>query len=314
MMIAKHKIKETFQLAKIVLAVVACGVLVGCSTRSGPPAEVHYDTGASPYHTVKKGDSIASIARKYGMDKRELVRINGLASPYRIVRGQRLLVRAHSTSDAAEGMDEMEAPATEKVESVPEDEGIDVKPLAPVAGMAAVGAVGAAAAGGAAESTPFTKPGNANPEVDDEAEYGDELRAPQPSSSLPALASAFTWPTKGEVVREFGSRGKKGLQNDGINIAAPEGTSVVAANNGIVAHAGGNQLKGYGTVVLVKHKNDMMTVYAHLKGVSVSKGMKINVGQKLGTVGQTGGGVTTPQLHFKILKGSKPIDPRKYLG
>jgi lipoprotein NlpD len=302
MMITKHKMKEMFQLPKIILAVIACSALVGCSTRSGPPADVQYDTGASPYHTVKKGDSIASIARKYGMDKRELVRINSLASPYRIVKGQRLLVRAHR-SDGEGAADEMEMPATEQVESVPEEEDIDVKPLSPIAGATGVAAAGAAAVGVA--QSPFTKP-----EVDDETEYGNPPPAPQ--QSLPASAGSFIWPTQGNVIRDFSSPGKGRAQNDGINIAAPRGTPVVAANNGIVAHAG-NQLRGFGNVVLVKHDNGMMTVYAHLDKVSVRKGVVVRAGQKLGTVGQTGT-VKSPQLHFEIRKGRKPIDPSQYLG
>lgn len=288
-MITKHKVKEMFQLTKIVLAVIVCGALAGCSTRSGPPADVQYDIGASPYHTVKKGDSIASIARKYGMDKRELVRINGLASPYRIVRGQRLLVRAHK-SDGAEAADEMEMPATEQVESVPEEDGIDVKPLAPIAGVAGSATAVAAAAAGAEYSNP----------------------PPPPQQSIPASAGSFIWPTKGNVIRDFSLPGKGKTQNDGINIAAPEGTPVVAANNGVVAHAG-NQLRGFGNVVLVKHDNGMMTVYAHLNKVSVRKGEMVRAGQKLGTVGQTGT-VKSPQLHFEIRRGRKPIDPNQYLG
>jgi lipoprotein NlpD len=307
--------------AKIALGIFTLGILAGCTSRSGPPASVHYDKPVSPYHVVKKGDSIASIARKYGMDKRELIRTNGLESPYRIVKGQRLVVRPHRASAEQDTRDDSEMPATEEVGSVPEDEDVQVKPLAPAGEPGAKNAV---------ESE-----GRLNPETDDEIdeEEGQGLgkrkydedkideaegrarprNVDQPSNVpvAPPAAGEYTWPTLGAVTRTFYPSGKGKAQNDGINISAAKGTLVVAANNGVVAHAG-NQLRGFGNVVLVKHDNGTMTVYAHLDKVVVKKGDIVNAGQKLGTVGQTGT-VKEPQLHFEIRKGRKPIDPNKYL-
>lgn len=309
---------------KIAAAILALGILAGCTSRSGPPASVHYDKAPSPYHIVKKGDSIASIARKYGMDKRELIRTNGLESPYRIVKGQRLLVRPHRAKSAEQDdRDESEMPATEEVGSVPEDEGVQVKSLAPAGGLVPKGSI--------------QSEGRLNPETDDEAdgeeapdseikrEYDEDKideaesrtkrrNIDQPTSmpATPPAAEGYKWPTQGTVTRAFNPSGKGKAQNDGINISAAKGSPVVAANNGVVAHAG-NQLRGFGNVVLVKHDNGTMTVYAHLDKVSVKKGDVISMGQKLGTVGQTGT-VKEPQLHFEIRKGRKPIDPNKYLG
>jgi murein DD-endopeptidase MepM/ murein hydrolase activator NlpD len=278
---------------KIASAILTLGLLAGCASRNGPPASVHYDKAVSPYHVVKKGDSIASIAQKYGMDKRELIRVNGLESPYRIVKGQRLLVRpTPKKSSEQDDQDDQGAPATEEVGSVPEDEeGVNVKLLP-----------------GGPEQGAGLKENRFKGESDDgyaEGEGGASLAAPQ-------AAAGYTWPTQGAVTRTFNPAGQGKAQNDGINIAAAKGSPVVAANNGVVAHAG-NQLRGFGNVVLVKHDNEMMTVYAHLDKVSVKKGDVVNAGQKLGTVGQTGT-VKEPQLHFEIRKGRKPIDPGKYLN
>ena len=309
---------------KIALGILTLGILAGCTSRSGPPASVQYDKPISPYHVVKKGDSIASIARKYGMDKRELIRTNGLESPYRIVKGQRLVVRPHRASAEQDGNDDSEMPATEEVGSVPEDEGVQVKPLAPVSG-------------GLVAKNAVESDGRLNPETDDEVDgeddQGDQAKrkydedrideaegrakprsVDQPSNipAAPPAAGEYTWPTQGAVTRTFNPSGKGKAQNDGINISAAKGAPVVAANNGVVAHAG-NQLRGFGNVVLVKHDNGTMTVYAHLDKVVVKKGDIVNAGQKLGTVGQTGT-VKEPQLHFEIRKGRKPIDPNKYLN
>ncbi|MCE3230824.1 MAG: hypothetical protein K0R52_752 [Alphaproteobacteria bacterium] len=288
--------------AKIAFAVLTLGLLAGCASRNGPPASVHYDKAVSPYHVVKKGDSIASIAQKYGMDKRELIRINGLESPYRIVKGQRLLVRPSPKKSYEQGdQDDLGAPPTEEVGSVPEDEeGVNVKLLP----------------GGPGQSGPSKGSFNRAPDEDyDEVEghpSGGIVNESSGMSAVPQAAAGYTWPTQGAVTRSFNPAGQGKAQNDGINIAAAKGSPVVAANNGVVAHAG-NQLRGFGNVVLVKHDNEMMTVYAHLDKVAVKKGDVVNAGQKLGTVGQTGT-VKEPQLHFEIRKGRKPIDPGKYLN
>lgn len=324
---------KNYKTTKIALVILIFGTLIGCTSRNGPPASVHYDKAVSPYHIVKKGDSIASIARKYGMDKRELIRTNGLESPYRIVKGQRLLVRPHKTKSAMqEDTYDEEMPATEEVGNVPDEDDVQVKPLAPVPGVPLPGIMGGSGSKGAVVSE-----GRMNPEVDDEAEGEEAQESPskrrydednideaesrtpkprnidQPSSmpAAPAAASDYTWPAQGEIIREFNPSGKGKAQNDGINIAAKKGAPVVAANNGVVAHAG-NQLRGFGNVVLVKHDNGTMTVYAHLDKVSVKKGDIVSGGQKLGTVGQTGT-VKESQLHFEIRKGRKPIDPSEYL-
>lgn len=310
------------EVVKLILVVLVVGTLVGCSSRGGPPAPVQYDKPVSPYHIVKKGESIASIARKYNMDKRELVRINGLEHPYRIVKGQRLVVRAHK--EGAE--DEAEAGVSESVGDVPDENGVQVKPLAPV--------VTTPAAKGFGESS---KKEIAEQDVGDEDEHvGDEDRAPQgkqaqndgksaedelndkttvtekPKKGVPPPAAEYyTWPTKGKISRNFNPKGKGAAQNDGINIRTSAGTPVVAANNGVVGSAG-NHLRGFGKVVLVKHDNGTTTVYAHLDKVTVKTGQKVMAGDQLGTVGQTGT-VTEPQLHFEIRKGVKPLDPNQYL-
>ncbi len=120
----------------------------------------------------------------------------------------------------------------------------------------------------------------------------------------------FRWPARGRVIAGFG--GKGGASNDGINIALPEGTPVKAAEAGTVAYAG-NELKGYGNLVLIRHANGYVTAYAHNGEIKVKRGDTVNRGQTIATSGQTGN-VATPQLHFEIRKGSTPVDPLPHLG
>ena len=132
------------------------------------------------------------------------------------------------------------------------------------------------------------------------------------STSEPAGAMpSFRWPVHGRVIAAFGPK-TNGGQNDGINLAVPEGTPIKAADDGVVAYAG-NELKGYGNLVLIRHANGFVSAYANAKELLVKRGDSIKRGQVIANAGQTGN-VTSPQLHFEIRKGSTPVDPTKYLS
>lgn len=311
---------------KLALAALVVGLLGGCASRSGPPASVHYDKAVSPYHVVKKGDSIASIARKYKMDKRELIRVNGLESPYRIVKGQRLLVKPHRTKIGSHEDLEEEAPANEEVSSVPEEEGVQVKKLAPASGLK-----GDSSGKSRAHS-------DENQEVDDESQseeaetlendngkrkYDEDnideaernsKRQKMDTPEYPASEHNYRMPVNGKVIRQFSQKGKGKLQNDGINIAAAKGTPVVAANSGVVVVAK-KHVDGFGWVVILKHDNGTMTVYGHLdqNSIVVNNKQAVKAGQKLGAVGQSGK-AKEPQVFFQVRENGKIVDPKKYVN
>ena len=115
---------------------------------------------------------------------------------------------------------------------------------------------------------------------------------------------------RGKILSGYGSK-TNGLCNDGINIKATKGSAVLAAENGLVAYAG-NEVKGMGNLVIIQHSDGWMTVYAHMESMSVRRGHKVSVGQKIGTVG-TSGKVDQPQLHFEIRKGTRAYNPINYL-
>ncbi len=122
----------------------------------------------------------------------------------------------------------------------------------------------------------------------------------------PRGGGRFLWPVKGKLISGFGPK-PDGLHNDGLNIAAPKGTAVVAADNGVVAYAG-NELRGFGNLLLLKHSDGWITAYAHLDKIEVERGATVKRGQVIARVGQTGG-VSSPQLHFELRKGSQAVDP-----
>jgi murein DD-endopeptidase MepM/ murein hydrolase activator NlpD len=133
------------------------------------------------------------------------------------------------------------------------------------------------------------------------------VKTAEPAGSLPG----FRWPVRGRVIGAFCPK-PNGVQNDGINLAVPEGTPVKAADDGVVAYAG-NELKGYGNLVLVRHSNGYVSAYANASELLVKRGDTVKRGQTIARAGQTGN-VSSPQLHFEIRKGSTPVDPSKYLA
>jgi murein DD-endopeptidase MepM/ murein hydrolase activator NlpD len=135
----------------------------------------------------------------------------------------------------------------------------------------------------------------------------------QPATYSPAPAGtlSFTWPLSGPVIADFGTN-VSGERNDGINIAVPFGTPIHAAAAGEISYAG-NELRGYGNLVLIKHDDGYVTAYAHAERLIVNRGDYVTKGQVIGYAGQSGD-VTSPQLHFEIRRGVTPVNPRTMLA
>jgi murein DD-endopeptidase MepM/ murein hydrolase activator NlpD len=163
-----------------------------------------------------------------------------------------------------------------------------------------------------APATPAAKAKTAE-QVDDETQAAVEAveAAKEAGPAAGTGKGPFVWPVQGKVIGAFGSS-NEGLKNDGINIAAPSGAPVVAAADGTVAYAG-NELRGFGNMILIRHDGGFVTAYAHNASLLVKKGDKVKRGQTIARVGQTGA-VFGPQLHFEIRKGTQPVDPMSYLG
>jgi murein DD-endopeptidase MepM/ murein hydrolase activator NlpD len=146
-------------------------------------------------------------------------------------------------------------------------------------------------------------------QVVEEQAVQKQAQAEQPAPEI--AGGGFRWPVRGKIISTFGQK-PNGMRNEGINIAVPEGTSVKAAESGVVAYAG-NELKGYGNLVLIRHENGWVTAYAHNRELFVKRGDTVKRGDIIAKAGQTGS-VTSPQLHFEVRKGSAAVDPLKYLS
>ncbi len=127
---------------------------------------------------------------------------------------------------------------------------------------------------------------------------------------MPRTRGHFRWPAKGRIISKFGAK-RNGARNDGINISVPFGTSVKAAADGVVAYAG-NELKGYGNLVLIRHRNNWVSAYAHNSKILVRRGQRIRRGHIIAKAGNSGS-VSQPQVHFELRREAKPVDPLKYM-
>lgn len=258
-------------------------------------------------HAVAKGETVYGISRLHGVPLRQLIDANGLVPPYRLAIGQELVVPRGRQHQVAKG---------ETVYSIARRYEIDLSELVRLNQIKPPYTIKLAQT--------LVLPGQRGP-----APVAQETAAPasggsglvkSAQASLPPAAipkpppragRTFLWPVSGPVILGYGPK-KDGRHNDGINIAAPRGTPIRAAENGVVAYAG-NELRGFGNLLLVKHAGGWVTAYAHTEGINVRRGDTVKRGQTIGQVGSSGS-VAEPQLHFEVRKGTRAVNPSKLLG
>jgi len=222
------------------------GLAIGCLLAAIAAGLAACSTGGV-HHRVGRGENLYRIGKAYGVDYRELARVNGIRAPYRISAGARVFVPG----------------ATKR---------LPVTVITPRSATAA-------------------RP------------------APRPAGASGSSAGrSFSWPVRGRVMSSFGKRSRG--YHDGIDIAAPRGSSVVAARDGKVIYS--DHLSGYGNVVILEHASGYTTVYAHNARNLVRKGSRAKRGQKIATVGNTGK-AEDPLLHFEIRKNNVARNPLYYL-
>ena len=295
--------------------------------------------------TVVAGDTLYSLSKKHSISVDELACANGLDAPYGLYIGQKLTIPSKSevpfvqtvtvptqaagaqtnTTTRVE-LREITVVAGDTLYSLSRRYSVPVNDLAVMNNLTApftlsvgqklkvpdlsAAPVRTTATSGATTTTATTSAtGTSTAHAQPKQKISSD-----PTQKLPKISarssSKFSWPVRGKVLSQYGAK-SGGLFNDGINIGAARGTKVGAAENGVVAYAG-NEVKGMGNLIIIQHSGGWMTVYAHLDTMSVRRGAKVSVGQKIGTVGATGK-VDVPQLHFEIRKGTKAYNPSSYL-
>jgi murein DD-endopeptidase MepM/ murein hydrolase activator NlpD len=230
-------------------------------------------------HTVAPGETMIGIAKRYNVSLKDLAKANRVEPHTQVKMGDRLVIPGRTPSAKAPALAAKPAPAPAQSQSK--------------------------AAAAPATKVASTEPSHTARAVNPTADVQDEAKSSASGSP------SFRWPVRGRIIAGFGPK-PNGQQNDGINLSVPEGTPIKAAEDGVVAYAG-NELKGYGNLVLIRHPNGFVTAYAHASELLVKRGDTIKRGQIIAKAGQTGT-VSSPQVHFEIRKGSSPVDPTQYLN
>ena len=293
---------------------------------------LRHDKAVSGLHIkVAKGDTLASLSRRYGVPIETIMGANDL-SDGRLHPGQELIIpgaKAQATAEAS-----AKAKPAKPVQDVAANEPAPESPTGPQVRKVKTMTITAPGASSSGQGTSLAEeednqanPAKAKGKPDQKAKAAPSEAAASPEvtgegsgrvatneqlpTPDPMSGNSFRWPVKGRVIAEFGAR-PDGGHNDGIDLAVPQGTSVMAAENGVVAYAG-NELKGYGNLVLIRHANNWVSAYAHNEEILVKRGDKVRRGQVIAKAGATGT-VSQPEVHFELRKGSRPVDPTKFMS
>ncbi len=229
-------------------------------------------------HVVQKGETASGIARAYGVSLRTLVLVNGLEDPSALYVGQALRIPRLAKKEGP-GLQKALAPPHHRTPSAP------TTPALPRETTHSEGAAPAA------------------------RRLAADCRGHEGAGGVRTVSRAgFRWPVDGIVVSRFGRR--EGLRHEGLDIAAPAGTPVLASARGKVVYVG--EQSGYGRLVIVQHPGARLSIYAHNLKNCVAEGQTVDQGGVLALVGQSGQ-ATSPLVHFEVRIHGKPVDPRPLL-
>ncbi len=251
---------------------------------------------------VRKGDTLYAIARRENVTVRSLIERNNLKPPYTLSIGQKLIIPRQKYYRVKKG---------DTLYSIAKKNGMTVATLSRINNLKSPYTL---SIGQRLKLTPGTESAETNStkattpatttSSTTKTTYTKNVTVPKS-----ALSKRFDKPANGKIIQGFSS--SPGAHNEGINIAGKVGDPIKAADAGQVVYAG-NELKGYGNLILIKHKDGWITAYAHNNKLLVKKGAQVARGQQIATMGQTGA-VKSPQLHFEVRYKTKVVDPQKFL-
>ena len=257
---------------------------------AAPRAKVAECTGSQCY-TVQRGETIGAIARAHGLSEQQLLAANNLPDARALRAGQSIAIPGQT------------APRQALASATPQNR------TAPRAGHASASAAPASDSEGTLQEAEQVKPSTeVKMTTTKQTEPSCEAALANP---LPRMGKTFRKPVEGLVIGQFGPQ-RDGTVNEGLTISVPKGTPIKAAENGVVAYVG-DELPGFGNLILIRHAEEYVTAYAHADEIMVKKCDVVKRGQTIATAGVTGD-ANQPQLHFEIRKNAKPVDPSPLLG
>lgn len=283
-------------------------------------SEIEYKTV-----TIQRGDNLLRIALNNNSTLREIATINNIKPPYKVYVGQKIKVPVKNSGEVKESTNTKKVNKEyykvqkgDNLYSISRDTGISVGNLISYNNL----------------NKPYNiyvgqklylknRKNNITNVVQKQSQKTEQVvklkKAEQPkvqaisNNQTPAIqqsSALFSWPVRGEIIKKFGKQAN-GDYSDAMHIKAALGTPILSAGDGEVAYAG-NELKGYGNIIIVKHNNGWLSIYGYCDTIKVKVKDKVSKGQTIGTVGQTGD-INEPQLYFSVRKGRVVMDPMKYL-
>lgn len=280
-------------LARYLMSLVL-SVLVACGGNPRAPVEDRVAQSVQSVHTVKRGDTLYSIAFRYGLDYREVAAANGIGAPYTIYPGQRIMLTGTVPAvEAVEPVASVSAPPRSTPAAPPA-----VPPASPVP-IATTPTPTIATRPPVRESPAPTSPVAPPPAAEQKV-------TPVPAAAVTGgKVDVWLWPAAGPV-----TRGYSGSVHKGIDIGGARGDPVVAVADGTVVYAG-TGIVGFGELLIVKHNAEYLSAYGHNERLLVAEGEAVRAGQTIAHKGSSG--TDSVKLHFEIRKGGKPIDPQRVL-
>ncbi len=271
--------------AKALVAACAIFSLAACAIDNSPRTALDWPGATYLTVVVRPGDRVDDIAARYNVAPSAILHLNDISANTTIRPGEVLRIPPGSRTTRGAVLREAES---SHVYVAPRDDRVKTAALKPVRPV----------------NVARRDPPPAQPQQ-------TPIHVASTTQANSGDGAHFIWPVSGTVIESFGGI-TGGERNDGINIAAPTGTPIRAAQAGTITYAG-NELRDYGNLILIQHDGGYITAYAHADHISVAKGQHVEQGQVIGTTG-TSGDVTRAQVHFEIRRDSHPLDPRSLLG
>lgn len=245
-------------------------------------------------HIVKRGENLYLISKKFSISIDEIIKENNIKSPFKIFPNQKLILPKKKIYTVIKG---------DTLYSISRKFNVDKYNLSKLNNLKTINIIYV----GQKLIIP-----NYSRTIKSKGDLGSDKITKKKNTKINQKKNKtiFMWPVRGKIILKYGMI-KPGLHNDGINIAASNGEDVVASRQGKIIYAG-NEIPGYGNLILIKHDKKWVTAYAHLSEITITKGAQVNKGEKIGSVGSSGR-VNTSQLHFEIRKGKRALNPREYL-
>jgi len=258
------------------MPVIMVLLLTACNT-----SDIFMDSAYNPKvtwgrHVVSSGETMYSIAMRYGWNYRELASANNISEPYQIRPGQ--VIR------------------------------LDLEPSQAVARRSSQSAAPASSGRPSSSSGPSStrQSGSSQASSSSRPSASSDNKSLQPRQAANSDVD-WKWPHVGPIIAKFSPDGD---MNKGVDIGGDEGDPINAAASGSVVYAGSGLL-GYGKLIIVNHSDQYLSAYAHNRSILVNEGDRVNQGDQIAEMGDTG--TNRVKLHFEIRKNGDPVDPLKYL-